>query len=281
MSAINKLRRRLESAETIRQISDAMRSAATAKYTRLSAALDAFSPYAREIGRIRDAACESGEDAETAETTETNADAGDAGASLYVLVSGNRGMCGGYHHDLFSYFSADQRARGATVATCGKKAYEYCVKRKIPVEKSFDVPDIPGFDAACEIAGYARELYSSGRICRLFFCYQRFFNMIRSEPRTDELFPGIGCGSGGETLFIPDRASVTDRLAPAALAAGIYEILLSSQTAAQAATLTAMRAAYENADKSIASLQIMINRLRQSEVTASVLETATDVENDG
>ena len=55
----------------------------------------------------------------------------------------------------------------------------------------------------------------------------------------------------------------------------VYRIMLGHAAGAQAATTIAMRSACDNADKSLEKLEIMINRIRQAEVTNSVIETSS------
>ena len=55
----------------------------------------------------------------------------------------------------------------------------------------------------------------------------------------------------------------------------IYRIMLSHNVSAQAATTIAMRSACDNADESLEKLETLINRIRQAEVTNSVIETTS------
>ena len=271
MPTLRELQKRLESAETIRQLSGAMRSAATAKYTKLAAALDAYSPYA---AAMRDIAPGTNGDNTAASEAETNAPA------LCLLVSGNRGLCGGYHHQLFAFFSEFYASVGPRVVTCGKKALDFCRSKNIPVDADFALSDVPSFAEAKRIADFAFDLYSSGEVGGIVVCYQRFYNMLRAVPSAETLLRRSGSDTQtdcGDVIFIPAKSAVEQIAVPVVFAANVYDRLLSAQTAAQAATLVAMRSAYDNASASITSLEVRINRLRQAAVTASVLETATDV----
>ena len=97
----------------------------------------------------------------------------------------------------------------------------------------------------------------------------------------DDVIWLVSCAVNGESpdaevVFIPDRETVASALVPLALSAEAFETLLSCASGAQAATVLAMRSAYDNAETSRARLETDINRLRQAGVTASVLETAAD-----
>ena len=272
MPTLRELQKRLESAETIKQLAGAMRSAATAKYTKLCAVLEAYSSYAAALRSISDTC--------GGASISVQSSPDESGSELCVLVSGNRGLCGGYHHQLFTFFADQIKDKNVRVVTCGKKALDFCRTKKIPVESSFSLSDVPDFAEAKKIAEYCRERYSAGEIGKVSVCSQRFYNMLRSEPHTDVIL-GQAAGEAEQAddgvIFIPERSSVAKDLEPLMLASCVYDLLLSAATAAQSATLVAMRSAYDNASSSISSLETQINRLRQAAVTASVLETAIDV----
>ena len=275
MPTLRELQKRLESAETIKQLSGAMRSAATAKYTKLCAGVDAYSPYDEALREIaRQSALNVGSDDPVPD------DGGFDGPELCIMVAGNRGLCGGYHQQLFSFFNETIQNRDVRVAVCGKKALDLCRSKKIPVEASFAVSDQPTQAEAKEIAAYARDLFESGEVGRVTVCGQHFYNMLKSEPHISVILQKSADGepesADDGVIFIPDRPTVVKSIEFPVLVSNVYDLLLSAAAGVQAATLVAMRSAYENADSSITSLEIRINRLRQAAVTASVLETATD-----
>ena len=272
MPTLRELQKRLESAETIKQLAGAMRSASTANYTKLCAALDSYSPYAAALRSLSKASGSS--------DRSDGADVGGELPTLCVLVSGNRGLCGGYHQQLFTFFADLIKDKNVAVVACGKKAVDFCRTKKIGIEESFSLSDVPDFAEAKKISEYCRERYSSGDVGKVVFCFQRFFTMLRCEPQTDVILGGVS-GDAGQAddgvIFIPDRSSVARQVEPLTVASAVYDLILSAATAAQASTVIAMRSAYDNATSSISSLEIQINRLRQAAVTASVLETAIDI----
>ena len=273
MPTLRELQKRLESAQTIKQLSGAMRSAATAKYTKLCALLDRYAPYAAALRDLYADLRASNEDHDPSPEI-TGSDV----PPICILISGNRGLCGGYHQQLFAFFAQAVKDQNVRIATVGKKALDFCRSKKIPVDRSFIISDVPSFAHAGEIAGYVRDLVSKGETRDVFVCFQHFHNMLRSEPTIRVILRsgGDNAPENDGVLFIPDRRSVEEALEDIVLDSDVYDVLLSAATGAQAATLVAMRAAYENANSSISSLEIAINRLRQAAVTAGVLETATD-----
>ena len=78
-----------------------------------------------------------------------------------------------------------------------------------------------------------------------------------------------------EILFLPDQETAQMTPPMYCLTNSIYRILLGHAGGAQAATTIAMRSACDNADKSLEKLEVLINRIRQAEVTNSVIETSS------
>lgn len=272
MPTLREYKKRLKSAETIGQLSGAMRSASMAKYMKLSAANAAYAPYA--------AALESFERM-TGEGPRTQP--GDGCGRVFVLLSGNHGLCGGYHHELFTFFAKALGTMGPDdeIITCGQKANEYCKSKKLPVSRHFQIQDIPAFAEAKEISEYLRSLCEGGGKRVTVVC-QRFHNMLKSAPEAEDFaldFPLEDTEPDGyeKTLFIPDRRTVEYELVPLSAASRMYSLLLSAAAGAQASTVIAMRSAYDNAVSSINELETRINRARQAAVTASVLETSAEM----
>ena len=274
MASLRDLKKRLESTKATGQLAGAMRTVGTVKYSKTSSALAAFAPYAEACRHIAGSA--SGRREESEDYIDRS-----SAPPMYVLVSGNRGLCGGVNHNLFTYFDAlYPKARDMTLVTCGRMAAEHCREKGIVAAKEIALSDIPTFDEARELALYLLSEYSSGAASEVIFVYQRFLNMLKQEPDTRRFLPAGDAeeGEGTETIFLPDEATVREELIPLCLASDVYSLLVSSAAGAHAATVMAMRSAYDNANKTAQRLETQIHRRRQAEVTQSVLETSGDTE---
>lgn len=290
MPSLRDLKKRLQSVRTTGQLAGAMRTAATAKYSRAGARLNAAAPYAeaaRELLRLAErASC----DAEPPKRKRRNEQEEDALPPIekkrraILLLSGNRGLCGGYNHELFNYFGERLKEydEPPVILVCGRMAEEYCRERGLEILRSFTASDVPSYAQAKEIAEELTSLYSGGGYSDITIVYQRFINMLKQEPDTRRFLPvseekdeAAEHHSYEMPLFIPDAATVTAKLSERCLAAETYSLLLSCASGAQAATLMAMRSAYDNANASAKMLETAINRRRQAKVTESVIETSS------
>ena len=120
-------------------------------------------------------------------------------------------------------------------------------------------------------------LLRDGEISSVTVLWQRFVNMLTQVPDRFGLLPMKSSGGGtdaSDALFLPDRDTVLREAAQACVGADFYARVLEAGAGSQAATLVTMRSAYDNAEVTTAELTADISRLRQSEVTSSVIETS-------
>ncbi len=268
MASLQELRKRLRSIQSTGQLAGAMRTAATAKYAKLGRVREGFVPYAagcRDMLRLLGGAGIT----RTAEEVSPR--------DCLVILSSNRGMCGGFNAELNRFLETElSELRDPLLLVCGKKAALFLRERGIALEE-FEVSDVPRYAEMKLAAERLRTLYREGAVSRVFVLYQRFQNMLTQVPTRRRLLPEEDDGEcRDETpLFLPDRDTIAARLAESCLDAALYDLALENAAGAQAATMMAMRSACDNAEAAAADLQITINRRRQADVTASVIETAS------
>jgi F-type H+-transporting ATPase subunit gamma len=264
MATLVDLRKRLRGIQTICQLAGAMRSVSSAKLARLNSAIYAFTPYAegcRELQAASGAVISAVPDAEE--------------RTLAVLLSGNRGLCGSYHNELFSYFHSLSLSGDVWFITGGNKAAAHLKERGIPILEEMSVSDVPEYPEADALTERILSLYQSGKVNRVIFIYSEAVNAMNQKPRCLELLPGEGSAQSQDILWLPDPSTVREGLAEFCLRAQVYYLLLRCAMGVQGATLSSMRSAYDNGMDSAAELEREINRLRQTKVTASVIETSS------
>lgn len=290
MASLRDLKNRLRSVKTTGKLAGAMRTVAAAKYAKVSSRMTAGGPYAKacaELYRLAENAAADEKNVKRHEKKREEALTADtAGKPLYVLVSGNRGLCGGYNHELFAFFNENVVSRGEEyeLVACGRMAREYCAEKGIKTLKEFDVSDVPAYEEAKALLDYIEGRYASGEASSVSFVCQHFHNMLKQTPEIRRFLPPCDAEEDApqnaegsrEVLFVPDAETVKRELRSFCLTAELESLLLSCASGAQAATLMAMRAAYDNASGQVSALETQINRRRQAEVTQSVIETAAD-----
>ena len=268
MAGLQELRKRLRSIRSTGQLAGAMRTAATAKYARLNRVRGTFSPYAQACETMLHHLGGAGIPRETEEIRHRDA---------VVLMSSNRGLCGGFNAELFRFFSQrEETGEEPLLFVCGRKAAAWLREQGRKAEE-FPVSDIPDYQEVKALSDRLRELYVSGEVERILVVYQSFHNMLTQTPAERQILPeprATETKDDGSLLYLPDRETIGAQLAVSCMDTAMYNLALENAAGAQAATLVAMRSACDNAEASAAKLEITINRRRQADVTASVIETA-------
>ena len=281
MPSLRDLKKRLQSVKTTGQLAGAMRTVSTAKYSRIGSVLADSLPYSEMARRLLIEASAAEKPAKKPASFDEPAEE-ESLKPLFVLISGNRGLCGGYNHELFNYFTEVVSGAGEyETVVCGRMAADFCREKKLPVRAAFPVSDVPEFHEAKALSEYLLKEFEGGGFSSVTLIFQRAVNMLKQEPDSRVFLPAEEEEGGAptETEFIPDAETVLNELRTFCLSAEAYSLLLSCASGAQAATIMAMRAAYDNAKKQTGLLETAINRRRQSEVTQSVLETSSDTTN--
>ncbi len=269
--SLQDLKKRQSGVLATRQLAGAMKTVSSIKFTRINNILGGYGKYSGFCSKLTENA---GFDPQKTESV--------CDRRLFVLLSGNRGLCGGYNIDLFNYFDGIVKKEPETTLyiACGKKAAEHCKAKGVTLADSISLPDVPRFEDAAGLAEKLRCRFESGEVSEIYFVYLEHINLLRRQPQTALFLPikEKTAADGGETLYIPDKATVRKRLYPFYLETTVYSLLLNCAAGVQAATLIAMRSAYDTANESAAVLETEINRRRQAQVTAGVLETAAETQ---
>ena len=269
MAALQVLRKRYKSIQATADMCSAMKTASSVKYAKISKVLANIEAYSRACD---DTLALFG-DAVLSRRTETVKP-----GNCLVLISNNRGFCGGFNGELHRFFESKlaEEQLPPQLIVFGQKGAAFCKGKGIDFE-SMPLEDIPSYSDAEALTAKLFELYASGEVNKVILIYQHFENMMTQTPTAETILPHPHSNDAEEKemLFLPDRQTALQTPAMYCLINSVYGILLGHCAGIQAATSIAMRSACDNADKSLEKLEILINRIRQSEVTNSVIETSS------
>ena len=270
MASLQVLRKRYKSIRATADMAAAMKTASSVKYARISRMLNAIDAYSKACS---DALALFGTNVLPRRTDSVKS------RNCLVVLTNDRGFCGGFNGELLRFFESELLAEPEKplLFLYGQKGAVFCNTRGYAFEP-LQLPDIPTYQDAETLTGKLFEIYASGEADRIDLIYQRFDNMMKQTPVRQTILPLAEKPEAGEKadmLFLPDRETAQMTPPMYCLTNSIYRILLGHAGGAQAATTIAMRSACDNADKSLARLEILINRIRQAEVTNSVIETSS------
>ncbi len=267
MATVQSLKKKLQTIRSTTKLTRAMKTASTVKYSKLSGIYSEYEKFADEHLRLY----ESYSSEFNSVFRCSNPDA----PCCYVVITSNKGMCGAFNSELLNFFS-NMNEQGI-ILSCGKKATEYFDKKAVEVNRSFVFDDVPSYEQVKELFSYICSLMAEGKASSVKTVYPEYINMIKQSPVCKELFTCEGNAADSEApLFVPDRETVIRNTAEKIFLSVLYKRVLETALGAQAATLTAMRSAYDTACEYSAKLETEMNRKRQSQVTADVIEISSE-----
>jgi F-type H+-transporting ATPase subunit gamma len=213
--------------------------------------------------------------------------------SLLLVITSNRGLCGGYNASIIREASGRIRqiqADGVTLhlELSGKRAINYFRYQGIQAANTFtQFEEKPGFDEVEVLANRYIADYIAGRIDRVEVAYMKFLNVARQTPVIDTLLPLSGVSvetkkpvakSGVEYEFIPSAADILEEILPVSFKVRLFKCFLDAAVSEQIARRVAMKGATENAGEMIKTLSREYNRARQAQITKEIAEVIGGVE---
>lgn len=204
---------------------------------------------------------------------------------VLLILTSNRGLCGGYNSGLLRQAVArlrELRAQGKNVQIemSGRRGLAFAKFEKLPVEHSYtEFEDKPRFDEVNPIATRYINDFIAGRIDRVDVVYQRFLTAARQQASVQTLLPigdlAEGTGTSATNVdyeFLPSPREILEQIVPEAFKARFFKCFLDSAVGEQIARRVAMKAATDNAREMIKSLSMKYNRARQSQITSELSE---------
>ncbi len=261
MAGQRDLKKHLIGIQTTGKLANAMKTVATAKFSRLSAINSNIQEYSVRCGEILK---NFGNEA-------LFGDIGGGDGVLYIMFTGNKGLCGGYNSELCTYFEELEKEEKYKLIVCGKKGAELCRAKGIDAT-AFDIPDMPSYTDADRLYKLIAEEHPKYGTVKLV--YRSFKNIMTQISTVSQLLPvGEGCNTE-DVLFLPSREEAEANIAMTCLKARLFGVMIEVQTGVQAATLMTMRNAADNAAEEAIKTETALNRIRQNELTTDVLESA-------
>ena len=296
MPSLKDLRNRIASVKSTQKITSAMKMVAASKLRRAQEQAEAGRPYAERMSRMLTSLAARVADGGQGPRLMTGTGADNV--HLLVVVTADRGLCGGFNASI----NREARRRLRALRDEGKQVKLFCVGRKgrdnlrrdhasLIAHSIMDVgrPKL-GFDDAEGIAEWIHSRFEAGEFDVCTVIYNRFRSAISQEVTLQQLIPlaapapaGAAVvetkeGKGGAYEFEPTEEQILSELLPRNLAVQIYKALLESAAGEQGARMTAMDNATRNAGEMIDKLTLTYNRTRQAVITKELIEIISGAE---
>jgi len=289
MAKARALDKRRKSIKNIRKITRTMELIATARFKKAMDRAHAATAYTQRITALVADLAKSG-----LEVSHPLLEARDETKhALLLVITGNRGLCGGYNSNvqraaLARYRELKGSVPKTTLEISGKRGISAFKFREIVPDESFThFEDKPSYEQVELLANRYLDDFATGKIDRLDVAYTRFEGIARQSATVETLLP-LGSLAGtsaeapstGETQyeFLPSAQSILEEVVPASFKVKLFKCFLDAAVSEQIARMVAMKAATENADKIIKKLSMTYNRARQSQITGEIMEVLGGVE---
>lgn len=302
MPSLKDYRDRIGSVKSTKKITSAMKMVAASKLKKAQDQAEKSQPYAKAMGEMLARVA--------AGVTVTNASpklligTGSDQTHLLVVVTSDRGLCGGFNGNLVRLarneilrLKAD--GKEAKIVTVGRKAKDL-LKREFggQIIKSFEGIGSGSrvqFSEANELTQFVLEQFEAGQFDICSLVYNNFISVLTQQPGTQQIIPfklaetsndnlnaekeeGESAKSSSPYAFEPEEEAILAQLLPRNLGVQMFRALLDSAAGEQAARMTAMDNATRNAGDKINDLNLEYNRARQAAITTELIEIISGAE---
>ena len=281
MATLRELRTRVASISNIQRVTNAMQMVAAAKMRRAQDAILAARPYAVQLDlvlRRLQGSVDTSQHALLAESRE--------GRQLLVVVTADRGLCGGFNGNICRRAQSELRQAGADpvqLVTIGRKGRDYFRGRGF--EAALDYPDLfraLDYSQAVAIGQDLMQRFREGEVGRVSLVFSEFRSVSQQVPVVTQLLPIVppeegqadaeGEDSSRNYLFEPAPDALLEQLVPRQVNVQIWRALLESNAGFYAAQMTAMDNATKNAGEIIEELTREMNKERQASITLELMD---------
>ena len=293
MAGSKEIKRRIESVQNTKQITSAMKMVSASKLRKVQAKLGSGDVYRTQLSRLLANLSENVEDITDIPLLEIR----EVTSIALVVITANRGLCGGYNHHLLKQaleFYEEKKALGVDlgIIAVGKKAEEFFLRRGLRVDQSFlDFSDIGEQEDALTLSEALKEAYLQKRYDEIYLAYQAFGSVISQTPPIIRLLPA-SCeqiedkekvDDAQETtylpnyIFEPEPQEILSLLLSRYFQVMIESALIEARAGEHGARMTAMSAATDNATELLQTLKLSYNRARQAAITSEITEIVAGV----
>jgi len=278
MAVGKEVKTKIVSIRSTQKITSAMEMVAASKMRRAQERMTLGKPYAQRIravvGHIANA---------TSEYRHAYLDQRAVKRVGYIVVSTDRGLCGGLNINLFKAALKSMKAWSdqeveIDVCVVGNKAAGFF--NSVGGNVVAAVRELGDEPMAADLIGGVKvmlDAYESGSIDKLFVVSNEFVNTMTQKPTVDQLLPLLPIedeqlAHHWDYLYEPDAQEILDGMLVRYIESQVYQGVVENKACEQAARMLAMKNATENAGDIIDELQLLYNKARQAAITQELSE---------
>lgn len=279
MSGAREITTKIRSVENTRKVTRALEMVSAAKIKKSQDRMAATRPYARMIKQVIGHLSYARPEYKHPFTVEHEA----ISRVGYVVISSDRGLCGGLNNNLFRKMLAEiaqwqQQDVEIDVVAFGKKAGQFFKRLKVNlVATAHDLGETPEI---ADLVGPMKILldgYRDGTVGRVELCFNDFINTMAQKPVINQLLP-LPKGDDEQVpelwdyIYEPEAIDLLDTVLTRYIESLVYQGVLENLASEHAARMVAMKSASDNATDLIDNLKLVYNKARQAAITQEISE---------
>ena len=279
--SLNDIKTKIASTKNTSQITNAMQMVSAAKLGKSEEAARNFQIYAAKVRKLLTDLLHAEKNFDAKNPMLIKRPVKKTG---YIVITSDRGLVGGYNAtvlktmmELLSEYHGDKN--DFSIISIGSMGSDFFKARGIqPVYELRGLADQPSFDEVRKIISKTISMYQNELFDELYVCYNHHVNSLTSQMRVEQMLPIVDLDTNEATGYTktfelePNREEILNQLLPQYAESMIYGAIIDAKTAENAAGMTAMQTATDNAKKVINDLTIQYNRARQAAITQEITE---------
>ena len=278
MAVGKEIKKKIGSVQNTQKITRAMQLVAASKMRRTRDRMEQGRPYSNRIRQVIGHLANS-----SAEYRHTYMNAREVRRMGYIVVSTDKGLCGGLNANLFRELvrsMGEWNARGVEIdlTLIGNKAAAFFRAFGGNVVAVInDIGEHPTVDTLIGGVKVMLDAFDAGDIDRLDIISNEFVNTMTQRPTTKQLLPldpedDDALKRRWDYIYEPDARELIEGLVTRFIEAQVYHAVIENTACEQAAKMIAMKNATESAEELIGELTLIYNNARQAAITQEIAE---------
>ncbi|GMM85559.1 F0F1 ATP synthase subunit gamma [Pseudoalteromonas phenolica] len=278
MASGKEIKSKIGSIKNTQKITSAMEMVAASKMKKAQDRVASSRPYAENLRKVIGRVAQANLDFQHPFLEER-----DVKRVGYIVISTDRGLCGGLNSNEFKKITQDVQAwkeKGveAEFATLGSKAAGFFQRFGGDLlAKKAGLGDAPSIQDVIGPVKVMLDAFAEGKIDRLFVVYNKFVNTMKQEPTIEQLLPLPKAeeevsAHAWDYLYEPGPEAILETLLVRFIESQVYQGVVENAASEQAARMVAMKAATDNAGDLMDELQLVYNKARQAAITQEISE---------
>ncbi len=279
MAGAREIRSKIKSVQSTRKVTSALEMVSASKIKKAQDKMLSARPYARTIRQIAGHLAHANPEYKHPFMLKRDP----AKRVGYIIISTDRGLCGGLNTNEFKKAVShmrDWQARGADidVVAIGTKAGVFFKATDVNLLGNVSgLGDNPELSDIIGVVKIMLDRYRDGTLDRLYLVYNDFINTMVQKPVIDQLLPLVPVEDENirdqwDYIYEPEPEVVLDHVLIRYIESLVYQGVLENLASEHAARMVAMKSASDNAKELIKELQLVYNKARQAAITQEISE---------